>query len=76
LLSRLGGFQFKAGSIFDALKTFRWRPRSRELPCSTFTTTEFASDLSQGTFPYGYVFIEPKRGPKLRNGIAVAALEK
>jgi len=68
----IGGFQFTAGSIFDALKK---KPVSHRLYAgddfpmvaalkgiSLFDIhhySEFAGDLRQSTFPYGYVFIEP-----------------
>jgi phospholipase C len=68
----IGGFQFKAGSIFDALKS---KGVSRRLYAgddfpmvaalkgiSLFDIrhySNFASDLGQSTYPYSYVFIEP-----------------
>ena len=68
----IGGFQFKAGSIFDALKQKGVSHRiyaGDDFPMvaalkgiSLFDIhhySEFAGDLSQSTFPYGYVFIEP-----------------
>jgi len=68
----IGGFQFKAGTIFDALKKKGVSHRlyaGDDFPMvaalkgvSLFDIhhySEFAGDLSQGTFPYGYVFIEP-----------------
>jgi phospholipase C len=68
----VGGFQFKAGSIFDALKKKGVSHRlyaGDDFPMvaaikgiSLFDIhhySEFAGDLSQGAFPYGYVFIEP-----------------
>src|ERR1700684_2371462 len=68
----IGGFQFKAGTIFDALKKKRVSHRvyaGDDFPMvaalkgiSLFDIhlySEFAGDLSRGTFPYGYVFIEP-----------------
>jgi phospholipase C len=68
----IGGFQFKAGSIFDALKKKSVPYRlyaGDDFPMvaalkgiSLFDIhhySEFASDLSQAAFPYGYVFIEP-----------------
>jgi phospholipase C len=68
----IGGFQFKAGSIFDALKKNRVPYRlyaGDDFPMvaaikgiSLFDIhhySGFASDLNQGTFPYSYIFIEP-----------------
>jgi phospholipase C len=68
----IGGFQFKAGSIFDALKKKGVSYRlyaGDDFPMvaalkgiSLFDLhhyNDFAGDLGQGTFPYGYVFIEP-----------------
>ena len=68
----IGGFQFKAGSIFDALKLKGISHRiyaGDDFPMvaalkgiSLFEIhhySEFAGDLSQNTFPYGYVFVEP-----------------
>jgi len=68
----IGGFQFKAGTIFDALKKKRVSHRlyaGDDFPMvaalkgiSLFDIhhySEFAGDLSQRAFPYGYVFIEP-----------------
>ena len=68
----IGGFQFKAGSIFDALKKKGVSYRlyaGDDFPMVAALKgiglfdihhySEFASDLSQSTFPYGYVFIEP-----------------
>jgi phospholipase C len=68
----IGGFQFKAGSIFDALKK---KGLSRRLYAgddfpmvgalkgiSLFDIrhySNFASDLGQPAYPYSYVFIEP-----------------
>jgi phospholipase C len=67
-----GGFQFSAGSIFDALKKQGVSHRlyaGDDFPMvaalkgiSLFDIHhygEFTGDLSQSTFPYGYVFIEP-----------------
>ncbi|MGA8618303.1 MAG: alkaline phosphatase family protein [Candidatus Sulfotelmatobacter sp.] len=68
----IGGFQFKAGGIFDALKKKGVSYRlyaGDDFPMvaalkgiSLFDIhhySEFVGDLSQGTFPYSYVFIEP-----------------
>jgi len=68
----IGGFQFKAGTIFDALKKKGVSHRlyaGDDFPMvaalkgvSLFDIhhySEFAGDLSQGAFPYGYVFLEP-----------------
>jgi phospholipase C len=68
----IGGFQFRAGSIFDALKkkgvSYRLYagddfPMVAALKGISLLDIqhygELAGDLSQGTFPYGYVFIEP-----------------
>ncbi len=68
----IGGFQFEAGSIFDALKkkgVFYRLYAGDEFPMvaalkgiSLFDIhqySEFPGDLRQGTFPYGYIFIEP-----------------
>ena len=68
----IGGFQFKAGSIFDTLKRKGVSYRlyaGDDFPMvaalkgiSLFDIHQYSSftgDLSQGTFPYGYVFIEP-----------------
>lgn len=68
----IGGFQFKAGSIFDALKRKEVSHRlyaGDDFPMvaalkgiSLFDIhhySEFASDLAKATFPYSYVFIEP-----------------
>jgi phospholipase C len=68
----IGGFQFKAGSIFDALKKkgVSWRlyagddfPMVAALNgISLFDIrhySNFASDLDHPTYPYSYVFIEP-----------------
>jgi len=68
----IGGFQFKAGSMFDALKQRGVSHRlyaGDDFPMvaalkgiSLFDIhhySEFAGDLSRGTFRYGYVFIEP-----------------
>ena len=68
----IGGFQFKAGTIFDSLKKKRVSHRiyaGDDFPMvaalkgiSLFDIhhySELAGDLSQGTFPYGYIFIEP-----------------
>src|SRR5579863_3333454 len=67
-----GGFQFKAGSIFDALKQkgvsqriyagddFPMVAALKGISLSDILHYgNFASDLSQPTYPYGYVFIEP-----------------
>ena len=68
----IGGFQFKAGTIFDALKkngvSYRFYagddfPMVAALKgVSLFDIhhySQLAGDLSQGAFPYGYTFIEP-----------------
>jgi phospholipase C len=68
----LGGFQFKAGSIFDALKRQKVArrlyagddfPMIAALKGISFFDIghyrSFASDLSQPTYPYNYIFIEP-----------------
>jgi phospholipase C len=68
----IGGFQFKAGTIFDSLrkKAVNYRlyagddfPMVAALKgISLFDIhhyCEFAQDLRQESFPYGYVFIEP-----------------
>ena len=68
----VGGFQFKAGSIFDALKkkgVSRRLYAGDDFPMvaalkgiSLFDIrhySNFASDLGQPTYPYSYVFIEP-----------------
>jgi phospholipase C len=68
----IGGFQFKAGSIFDALKKkgvpFRLYagddfPMVAALKgISLFDARHYsnlASDLGQPSYPYSYVFIEP-----------------
>ena len=68
----IGGFQFKAGTIFDSLKKKRVSHRiyaGDDFPMvaalkgiSLFDIhhySDLAGDLSQGTFPYGYIFIEP-----------------
>jgi phospholipase C len=68
----IGGFQFKAGSIFDALKKKGVSRRiyaGDDFPMvaalkgiSLFDIrhySNFASDLGQPTYPYSYVFIEP-----------------
>jgi phospholipase C len=68
----VGGFQFKAGSIFDALKKKGVSHRlyaGDDFPMvaalkgiSLFDIhhySELGADLSQGAFPYGYIFIEP-----------------
>ena len=68
----IGGFQFKAGTIFGALKKKGVSHRlyaGDDFPMvaalkgvSLFDIhhySELAGDLSQGAFPYGYVFIEP-----------------
>jgi len=68
----IGGFQFKAGSIFDALKRkgvsrrlyagddFPMVAALKGISLSDILHYgNFASDLSQPTYPYGYVFIEP-----------------
>ena len=68
----IGGFQFKAGSIFDALGK---KGMSRRLYAGDdFPMVaalkgiglfdirhygNFAADLGQPTYPYGYVFLEP-----------------
>jgi phospholipase C len=67
-----GGFQFMAGSIFDALnkKGLSYRlyagddfPMVAALKgISLFDIhhySDFAGDLSKGAFPYSYIFIEP-----------------
>ncbi|MGB8725615.1 MAG: alkaline phosphatase family protein [Terriglobales bacterium] len=68
----IGGFQFKAGSIFDALKkkgVSRRLYAGDDFPMvaalkgiSLFDIrhySNFASDLGQPTYPYSYVFLEP-----------------
>jgi phospholipase C len=68
----IGGFQFKAGTIFDALKKKVVSHRlyaGDDFPMvaalkgvSLFDIhhySELTGDLGQATFPYGYVFIEP-----------------
>ena len=68
----VGGFQFKAGSIFDALKkkgVSRRLYAGDDFPMvaalkgiSLFDIrhySNFAGDLGQPTYPYSYVFIEP-----------------
>jgi phospholipase C len=68
----IGGFQFKAGSIFDALKkkgVSRRLYAGDDFPMvaalngiSLFDIrhySNFASDLGHPTYPYSYVFIEP-----------------
>jgi phospholipase C len=68
----IGGFQFKAGSIFDALKKKGVLHRlyaGDDFPMVTALKgvslfdirhySNFASDLGQLTYPYSYVFIEP-----------------
>lgn len=68
----MGGFKFKAGTIFDALKKKGVSHRlygGDDFPMVAALKgislidihhySEFASDLNQSTFPYGYVFIEP-----------------
>jgi phospholipase C len=68
----IGGFQFKSGSMFDALKKKKVSYRlyaGDDFPMvaalkgiSLFDIhhySDFAGDLSQGAFPYGYIFIEP-----------------
>ncbi len=68
----IGGFQFKAGTIFDALKKKGVSHRlyaGDDFPMvaalkgvSLFDIhhySELAGDLSQDALPYGYVFIEP-----------------
>ncbi len=71
----IGGFQFRAGTIFDSLKKKGVTHRlyaGDDFPMvaalkgiSLFDIhhySEFASDLSQGRLPYGYIFIEPSYG--------------
>ena len=68
----IGGFQLKAGSIFDALKRKGMSYRlyaGDDFPMvaalkgiSLFDIhhySDLAADLDQSTFPYGYVFVEP-----------------
>jgi len=68
----LGGFEFKAGSLFDALKKkgISWRLYAGDdFPMvaamkgiSLFDIRpygNFAADLAQPTYPYSYIFIEP-----------------
>ncbi len=68
----VGGFQFKAGSIFDVLKkkgVSRRLYAGDDFPMvaalkgiSLFDIrhySNFASDLAQPTYPYSYVFLEP-----------------
>jgi phospholipase C len=68
----IGGFQFKAGSIFDALKKKAVSHRlyaGDDFPMvaalkgiSLFDIRHyghFSTDLGQPTYPYSYVFIEP-----------------
>jgi phospholipase C len=68
----IGGFQFKAGTIFDALRKKGVSHRlyaGDDFPMvaalkgiSLFDIhhySEFAADLSQSAFPYSYVFLEP-----------------
>lgn len=68
----IGGFQFKAGSIFDALKSKGIAHRiyaGDDFPMvaalkgiSLFDIrhySDFVSDLAQSSYPYVYVFIEP-----------------
>jgi phospholipase C len=68
----IGGFQFQAGSIFDALKKRGLSHRfyaGDDFPMvaalngiSLFDIhhySDFAGDLSKGAFQYGYIFIEP-----------------
>jgi len=68
----VGGFQFKAGSIFDALKQKGVSHRlyaGDDFPMVAALKgislldihhySELGADLSQGAFPYAYIFIEP-----------------
>ena len=68
----VGGFQFKAATIFDALKakSISWRlyagddfPMVAALKgVSLFDIrhySHFAADLGQPTYPYSYIFLEP-----------------
>jgi phospholipase C len=68
----LGGFQFKAGSIFDALKrkgvSYRLYAGDDFPMVAAFKGislldihhySDFAGDLGKTSFPYNYVFIEP-----------------
>jgi phospholipase C len=68
----IGGFQFKAGSIFDALKKkgvsrrlyagddFPMVAALKGISLSDIRHySNFASDLGQPAYPYSYVFIEP-----------------
>jgi phospholipase C len=68
----IGGFQFKGGSIFDALKNkgISWRlyagddfPMAATLKGISLLDirhySNFAADLNQPTYPYSYTFIEP-----------------
>jgi phospholipase C len=72
LWETISGFQFKSGTIFDALKRKGVSYRlyaGDDFPMlaalkgiSLFDIhhySEFSGDLSQARFPYGYVFIEP-----------------
>src|SRR5215467_590036 len=72
LWETIGGFQFQSGTIFDALKKRGVSYRlyaGDDFPMvaalkgiSLFDIRhygEFAADLVQAKFPYGYVFIEP-----------------
>jgi len=65
----ISGFQFKAGSIFDAMKgktriyagdDFPMVAALKGIGLSDIQPySNFAGDLRQSTFPYCYVFIEP-----------------
>jgi phospholipase C len=68
----IGGFQFKAGSIFDALKSKAISHRlyaGDDFPLVAGVKgislldihhySDFVGDLAQPSFPYSYVFIEP-----------------
>jgi phospholipase C len=68
----MGGFPFKAGSIFDALKkkgVSRRLYAGDDFPMVAALKgislldvrhySNFATDLGQSTYPYNYVFIEP-----------------
>jgi len=72
LWETIGGFELKSGTVFDALrkKGVSYRlyagddfPMVAALKGISLLDihdySEFAGDLSQAAFPYGYVFIEP-----------------
>jgi phospholipase C len=71
----IGGFEFTAGSIFDALAKngvsrrlyagddFPMIAALKGISLSDIRHySSFASDLAQSTYPYSYVFIEPSYG--------------